>query len=274
MEGLYFRLERFYTRGILLPPDTPVDEKGSIISNYELILFPDDQIGGVVVDGKLYHNTADYFVFCKKGQHRKCKLPARFYAIGFSTTDAQLKAALDALPVYGYHPNMEQLLTLYKKIYYIPSHTDLPDRLAVYTHLAAFLQQLLQAAQWTEIVIPPNSRRHREALLAANQYLKDHLEEDVDLAKLAESSHLHPTYFHKLFTEAFGKSPAQQLMHHRIAAARELLRRDDCTIAEIARKCGFSSQSYFCRKYKEISRETPSRFRKAIRRRRKKQTDP
>lgn len=270
MESLDIQLNRLYTRGVWLSPDTPLDEKGSIISGYELILFPDDQAGGVVVDGKLYHAAFGYFVFCKPTQHRKYKLPVRSYAIGFFTKDDQLKASLDALPVCGSHPHMEQLLALYQKIYDIPTHTDLQDRLAMYSHFAALLQQLLQVPHWTENVIPPNSRRHREALLAANQYLMDHLEEDVDLEKLAEASHLHPTYFHKLFTEAFGKSPAQQLMYHRIIASREYLRRDDCTIAEIARKCGFSSQSYFCRKYKEISLETPSRFRKAIRRRRKK----
>lgn len=263
-------IDRFYTRGFHLPPDVPVDPKGGIISCYELILFPDDLEGGVVVDGVFYQAATGHFVCCKPGQHRRFKFPVRGYALVFSTGDPQLQAALNALPAYAQHPDMEQLMQLYWKAYYIPTKSTLPHRLSISSYCAALLQQLLQVQYPLEAVRKGNPRRHQEALMAANQYLKDHLEEDVDLAQLAKASHLHPTYFHKLFTEAFGKTPAQQLMHHRITAAREYLRKDDCTIGEVARKCGFSSQSYFCRKYKEISLETPSKFRNAIRKRRQK----
>ena len=270
MESLDLRVESIYTRGLHLAPDVPVDEKGGIVSNYEVILFPEDYNGGVMVDGVFYQSLSGYFVCCKPAQHRKFKLPVRCYILGVSTQDPQLNAALKSLPPYAPHSNLPVLMDLFRKFLYIPTHTAITDRLAVYASAAAFLQLLLQEQYQIETVLQHNPRRHQEALIAANQYLKDHLEEDVDLEKLAKDSHLHPTYFHKLFTEAFGKTPAQQLMHHRITASREYLRRDDYTIAEIARKCGFSSQSYFCRKYKEISLETPSRFRRAIRNRRKK----
>lgn len=271
MDVLDLQIESQFTRGFHLPPDKPVNEKGAIINCYEIILFPEGFDGGVVVGNTFYQTVSGYFVFCKPGQHRKFKLPVRCFMLSFSTRDPQLKAALDKLPTYTQAPNMPELMELYWKIYYIPTHTDLPDRLALYMHFAEFLRQLLQNEYPLGTIAPANPRRHWEALLAADQYLKDHLEEDVDLEKLAAASHLHPTYFHKLFTEAFGKSPAQQLMLHRIRAAWEYLRRDDCTIAEIARKCGFSSQSYFCRKFKEISKETPSSYRNAMRRRRKKE---
>lgn len=263
-------IEKLYTRGRYLAPDVPVDEKGGINACYELILFPEDHDGGAVIDGVFYPASAGYFICCKPMQHRRFKLPVRCYVLGLSTNDSQLKASLDALPAYAFYPDMPQLIEQYWKIYYVASHSALPDRLALCAHSAAFLQLLLQTQYPLEAIREGNPRRHQEALMAANQYLKEHLEEDVDLDKLAKDSHLHPTYFHKLFKEAFGKTPAQQLMHHRILASREYLRKDDCTIGEIARKCGFSSQSYYCRKYKEISRETPSRFRNAIRRRRKK----
>ena len=270
MENLDLQIETQFTRGFLLPPTKPVNEKGGIVHGYEIILFSEDFDGGVVVDGTFYQTVSGYFICCKPGQHRKFKLPVRSYMITFATQDIQLKAALDNLPAYAHAPNMPELMELYWKMYYIPTHTDLPDRLALYSHFATFLQLLLRNEYPLGTITPANPRRHREALLAADQYLKDHLEEDVDLKKLAEASHLHPTYFHKLFTEAFGRSPAQRLMLHRIRASWEYLRRDDCTIAEIARKCGFSSQSYFCRKYKEISKQTPSAYRQAMRRRRKK----
>ena len=263
-------IEKEYTRGHLLPPDVSLDEKGGIINCYELMLFPEDHDGGVVLDGIFYPASAGHFVRCKPAQHRRFQVPVRCYVLAFSTNDPQLKASLDALPTTALHPDMAQLIELYWKFYYIPTRTTLPDRLAICSYSTAFLHLLLQPEYPLEAVQEGNPRRHREALLAANQYLKEHLAEDVDLNKLAQDSHLHPTYFHKLFKEAFGKTPAQQLMHHRILASREYLRQDNCTIAEIARKCGFPSQSYYCRKYKELSLETPSRFRNAIRKRRTK----
>ena len=269
MDSLELRLEKLYTRGLLLPPSTPVHPQGGIVNYYELILFKEDMEGGVVIDGKFYSAVSGRIVCCKPLQHRKIHFPVRCYALGVSTSDPQLRTALDTLPVYSHCSNMEQLLELYRKLYYIPSHKDLTDRLALHTHLAAFLQLVLQSTHPLETIIPHNSRRHREVLLAADQYLQDHLEENVDLEALAKDSHLHPTYFHKLFTEAFGKSPTQQLMLHRLMASREYLRSDDCTIAEVARKCGFTSQNYFCRKFKDAFMETPSNFRKAIRQRRK-----
>ena len=271
MDILDLQIESQFTRGFHLPPDTPLKDNDAIMNCYEIILFPEDFDGGVVVGNTFHQTVSGYFVFCKPGQARKFRLPVRCFMLNFSTRDPQLKAALDKLPTYARAPNMPELMELYWKIYYIPTHTDLPDRLALYMHFAEFLRQLLQNEYPLGTIAPANPRRHWEALLAADQYLKDHLEEDVDLEQLAAASHLHPTYFHKLFTEAFGKSPAQQLMLYRIRAAWEYLRRDDCTIAEIARKCGFSSQSYFCRKYKEISKETPSSYRNAMRRLRKKE---
>ena len=96
-----------------------------------------------------------------------------------------------------------------------------------------------------------------------------HPEEDVDLQKLADDSHLHPTYFHKLFTAAFGRTPAEYLMWYRVLLTREYLRDDNCSISEVAAKCGFSSPSYFSQKFRLYSSCSPSKYRKAIRKRRK-----
>ena len=77
-----------------------------------------------------------------------------------------------------------------------------------------------------------------------------------------------PTYFHKLYTAAFGHTPTENHMRYRIRAAWAKLRDDNMTIAEIARMYGFASQSHFCRKFKQYSAQTPSQFRKSLRKQR------
>ena len=267
-------IEHFSTHGIHLDPKSTVYQsivqKDSLSSSYQLLFFPEDWEGGPVIDGIRYPAAADHFVCCKPLQHKRMEGPFKSYIISLTTADPQLQEALDNLPTYAYHADTAQILQQIKTMCQVATRTALIDRLELAVHVSTVLRTLLSAEYPLEHTHHANPRRHQEALLAANQYLKDHLEEDVDLQQLAKDSHLHPTYFHKLFTATFGKTPAQQLMHYRILASREYLRRDDCTISEIARRCGFSSQSYYCRKYKEISMETPSQYRRIIRKRRKK----
>lgn len=60
-------------------------------------------------------------------------------------------------------------------------------------------------------------------------------------------------------------------MWYRVMIAREYLRDDDCSISEIAAKCGFSSPSYFTQVFRLYTVSSPSQYRKAVRRHRKKQ---
>ena len=268
-------VEVIVNHGIHLDPRThdllPAEVKGALSTCYELMLFPEDWDGGPVIDGVHCPAAKDHIVCCKPTQYKRLKGAFKSYSLKLNTTDPQLKEALDNLPTYTYHPNAAEILTKIRSAYYtVATRTSLVDRLELTSLTSTILHMLLSAEFPLEHTHQGNPRRHQQALLAANQYLKEHLEEDLDLAKLAKDSHLHPTYFHKLFTAAFGMSPSEQLMLYRIRKSRDLLRQDDLTIAEIARQCGFSSQSYFTRKYKEINKETPSKFRNAIRKRRRK----
>lgn len=98
----------------------------------------------------------------------------------------------------------------------------------------------------------------------ADQYIRDHLSEDLSLNRLAEMSHLDPTYFHKLYTSAYGATPAQRILAFRIAEAKTALMEDSLTLNEIAVRCGFSSHSYFSCKFKQVTGYTPSQYRKYI----------
>jgi AraC-like DNA-binding protein len=109
--------------------------------------------------------------------------------------------------------------------------------------------------------------RHQTCLLAANDYLREHLQESISLEALARDSGLHPTYFHKLFTAAFSKTPAQQLMQYRIHAAVNWLMGDELSVSEISDRCGFSTPNYFCYKFREATGQSPRQFRNASRER-------
>ena len=61
------------------------------------------------------------------------------------------------------------------------------------------------------------------------------------------SSHLH--------------SCACRILSFRIAAAKTGLLERKVTLGELAGKCGFSSQTYFCYKFKQVTGMTPLQYR-------------
>ena len=214
------------------------------------------------VDGVRYPVKEGYFTCCKPGQHQKMNIPYRCYFFNISTKDPELRKALDRLPDYAYHSDMSRIITLCEQMCENKDRHSLPGRMLTESYVCAVLSTLLGRSYTGSEISDYRARRHSRALLQANEYLREHLEENVDLEKLAKNCGLHPTYFHKLFTAAFQKTPAQQLMWYRVLEAQHLLISDNLPIGEIAARCGFSTPNYFCYKFKQLTRESPSQYRK------------
>ncbi len=70
------------------------------------------------------------------------------------------------------------------------------------------------------------------------------------------------TYFHRLYYTAFGTTYRQDVIYSRILYACELLKNTDLSISEIAEKCGYDSDSYFMRQFRQHTSYTPSEYRK------------
>ena len=261
-----FKIVRFDTCGIYISPHRIKKPVGSavdaITSVYELVFYPEDWDGGFTVAGTFYPARKGYFTVCKPGQYRKSALPYKCYYVNLTTEDSQLKEALDRLPTYSDHPQMDQILDILRTLKPIVDRNTLNARIEICTRIYQVLGLLFSQEYAVTKTNDGNPHRHQEALLNADRYLREHIAEDVNLDQLAKSSNLTPTYFHKLFTAAFGKTPSKQLELYRHLAAKNFLRDDDCPIAEIACKCGYSSQSYFCYKFKQHEGITPSKYRR------------
>ena len=236
---------------------------------YEFEFYIDDWENGLIIDNQLYPAKQNYFTCVKPGQTAKMQLPYRSYFLNISTRDEKLKAALDALPTYAHNPDIPKIIELFNKNHKRSSFSTLSGQMERYGYACQILGIILRTYPDAPPASPvTNVRRHGQALKDADTYLRTHLSENVDLEKLAQNSGLHPTYFHKLYTAAFGHTPTENHMRYRIRAAWARLRDDNMTVAEIARMYGFASQSHFCRKFKQYSAQTPSQFRKSLRRQR------
>lgn len=245
----------------------PTDELGTQATCYELEFYYADCPGGLTIEGVHFPAKKGFFTCCKPGQHRKMILPYMCLFFNITTQDPQLREALDKLPGYAPMSDASQILSLCRTIA-AESHRDaLHGKLLVEGCICTVLSILLRGSYAITDVSDRKVYRHQAVLLAANDYLREHLQETVDLKKLAHDSGLHPTYFHKLFTAAFRKTPAQQLMQFRIHEAVRLLIDDELSIGEISNRCGFSTPNYFCYKFREATGRSPRQFRDANRQR-------
>ncbi|MDE6034920.1 MAG: AraC family transcriptional regulator [Ruminococcus sp.] len=73
------------------------------------------------------------------------------------------------------------------------------------------------------------------------------------------------TYFHRLYKQAFGVTCMHDVIEKRLQYACELLKNTDLSISEIAEKCGYETDSYFMRQFRQFRNCTPSEYRKKSR---------
>jgi AraC family transcriptional regulator len=93
------------------------------------------------------------------------------------------------------------------------------------------------------------------------EYIHDNLLQNITLAELGAIAQLSPHYFASLFKQSTGLAPHQYVIHQRLNKAKELLRKTNLSITDIAAQAGFSSQSHLttiCRKHLSV---TPKKYR-------------
>lgn len=93
-------------------------------------------------------------------------------------------------------------------------------------------------------------------------YITDHYMEPIRVEDLAKYSHLSETHFRRLFSSYMNMSPLEYINNVRIQTACEHLKKTDESVADIAHKCGFTTNSTFNRNFKQIMGVNPAEWRK------------
>lgn len=95
-------------------------------------------------------------------------------------------------------------------------------------------------------------------------YIQTYLDLNLGLKELADLSNLSPFYFSRLFKESTGVTPYHYISQQRIERAKHLLKDTNIAIAEVALRCGFSSQSSFSTAFRKALGVTPSVYRRSF----------
>ncbi len=97
----------------------------------------------------------------------------------------------------------------------------------------------------------------------ARYRIRETLESDLSIQKLAEELGVSYSNFRKLFKEYTGLSPALYQQDLRLQRAKELLSTTKISIKEIAYRLNFESPDYFSSKFRAKTGQKPSEFRAA-----------
>lgn len=94
------------------------------------------------------------------------------------------------------------------------------------------------------------------------EYINVHYGEPIKVKELADMCHISETHFRRIFSSYMEMSPLEYINQVRIRMACELLNRTDEPVADIAVKCGFSTNSTFNRNFRQIMGATPMEWRR------------
>lgn len=95
----------------------------------------------------------------------------------------------------------------------------------------------------------------------AERFMTENFTDKIGLKEVADSVHLSPNYFHKLFTFVTGSTPHDYLMKNRLNYAKELIMTSDHDMMEISMLSGFGSQAYFNYCFKKSTGLSPMKYR-------------
>ncbi|MFN0299447.1 MAG: GyrI-like domain-containing protein [Burkholderiales bacterium] len=92
-------------------------------------------------------------------------------------------------------------------------------------------------------------------------YLTDHLDDALDLHRLAEEAHFSAYHFHRVYCAMIGESVADTLRRLRLHRAAVKLLASDTPVARLAHEAQYSSVQAFSRAFKEAHRVAPAAYR-------------
>ena len=101
----------------------------------------------------------------------------------------------------------------------------------------------------------------KDTLNQAIDYMNAHLGENLSLAAMATELHISQYHFCRLFKQSTGMSPHRYLIQQRCDRAKQLLRRPELRVTDIALECGFANQSHFAKYFRRHTGVSPTQFR-------------
>src|SRR5438094_8270490 len=101
----------------------------------------------------------------------------------------------------------------------------------------------------------------------ATKFIHEHSDDELSLTKVAKFSNISANHLSEKFKKVAGINFVDYVARIRVGKARDLLQNSNLRISEIAFAVGFQSLSQFNRVFKKLTRQSPTQFRVAHKKR-------
>lgn len=227
------------------------------VNEYEIELYTTSD-NTSVINGTPYRQAAGNVLVAKPGDLRYSQGSFECHCVHFLCHDAELCEQLNKLPPLSHAHDAEALERLFRSLPEAWRSARLSGMLA---SQGALMQLIGLLVGEDNEVYSGRYLRYEPNIAAACEYIKKRLDCTVSLTDMAMQAHLSPGFFHTVFKDIKGTTPAGYLTEQRVRRAKELLRKSNLPLVEIAIRCGFGSQGYFGYVFKKQTGQTPKTYR-------------
>lgn len=95
----------------------------------------------------------------------------------------------------------------------------------------------------------------------AQKYLSEHLDDAIDLERIAAVAHFSPYHFHRVYVSIVGETVADTLRRNRLNRAAVKLLTSVAPVLKIGREAGYSRVQAFNRAFRDMYGVTPTAYR-------------
>ncbi|MDN4524154.1 response regulator [Fictibacillus fluitans] len=104
-------------------------------------------------------------------------------------------------------------------------------------------------------------KEKRQIIHQVQEFIAEHLSQDVSVKSIAVQVYLHPVYLSKLFKQETGESLGDYIIRMKMEKAADLLKHTHLKSYEITSQLGYQNPQYFSKMFKKVFGMTPQEFR-------------
>ena len=130
------------------------------------------------------------------------------------------------------------------------------SRIQIASNLLLIMARLIRLFSLEESAHDKNYKKLRAVL----SYVEKNYTEKIQISELSEIIHVCDDRLIRLFKEVTGETPIEYIMNLRIEAAIKLLSTTDLSVADVAEKVGFGSDTYMTRVFRQKLNTTPGKY--------------
>jgi AraC family transcriptional regulator len=102
---------------------------------------------------------------------------------------------------------------------------------------------------------------YSQRIAKVQDYLASHLDQDLDLHRLADEAYMSPYHFHRVYVAMMGETIAETIRRRRLHTAATKLLASATVISKLAKEGGYTSVQAFNRAFREAYGVTPKQYR-------------